>query len=159
MRLVIAAVGRLKAGPERELWLRYVERAGQVGRSVALGPVETVEVAESRARRAEDRRREETTSILAACPAGFRRIALDEGGQGLTSRAFADWLDRRRSDGDGLAFLVGGADGLDRASLGETALVLAFGRMTWPHQLARIMLAEQLYRAATLIAGHPYHRA
>ncbi|HVV95223.1 MAG TPA: 23S rRNA (pseudouridine(1915)-N(3))-methyltransferase RlmH [Hyphomicrobiales bacterium] len=159
MRLLIAAVGRLKAGPERELWARYLERAGQTGRGVALGPIEIAELAESRERRPEDRRREETAALIAACPPGYRRVVLDEGGQALSSRAFADWLDRRRTEAAGLAFLVGGADGLDRNVAGDAAMVLAFGAMTWPHQLARIMLAEQLYRAATLIAGHPYHRA
>jgi 23S rRNA (pseudouridine1915-N3)-methyltransferase len=158
MRLLLAAVGRLKAGPERQLAARYIERAGQVGRNVALGPVDLVELAESRARRAEDRRREESAALLAACPSDYKRVALDEHGRSLSSREVADWLGRRREDAAGVAFLIGGADGLDRDLVAGADLTLALGAMTWPHQLARIMLAEQLYRAATLIAGHPYHR-
>lgn len=160
MRLVIAAVGRLKAGPERDLTRRYLERIGQIGRSLGLDAPEVVELDESRGRRAEERKRDEAAALRAAIDPKLALFVLDEGGKALTSEAFAEAVGRRRDDGAaGIAFVIGGADGLDPSLLAEAQVKLAFGAMTWPHQIVRILLAEQLYRAATILAGHPYHRA
>jgi 23S rRNA (pseudouridine1915-N3)-methyltransferase len=159
MRLVACAVGRMKAGAERELIARYQERVGAAGRGVALGPLEIVEIDEGRARRPEERRAEEALRLIAAVPPGARVVALDENGSGLTSAAFAARLAAWRDEGaPAAAFLIGGADGHGPAARARAELCLSFGAMTWPHQLVRVMLAEQLYRAATIIAGHPYHR-
>jgi 23S rRNA (pseudouridine1915-N3)-methyltransferase len=159
MRIVIAAVGRLKDGPERELVARYAERAAQIGRALALGPVDIREISESRAKRAEDRKREEAAALTALLIPGAPVIALEESGKSLSSLEFASKLGRWRDDGAPAAqFLIGGADGLDPALAKTAALVLSFGRMTWPHQIVRALLSEQIYRAATILAGHPYHR-
>jgi 23S rRNA (pseudouridine1915-N3)-methyltransferase len=160
MRLVITAVGRLKAGPERELAERYRERAGKLTRSIGLSALDIVEIDESRARRPEDRITQEGAALAALLTGDRVRIALDARGQSLTSEALADRLARWRDSGRGAAFfLIGGADGLAGNLKQGADLLLAFGAATWPHQLARIMLLEQLYRAATILAGHPYHRA
>lgn len=160
MRILIAAVGRLKDGPERVLAARYLERANQSGRTLGLGPVDVLEIAESRARRPEDRKREEAAALREAIDARATLIALDERGKTQTSEAFAADLARRRDEGPpSLAFLIGGADGLDPELLARCTARLAFGQMTWPHGLVRVLLAEQVYRAITIIAGHPYHRA
>lgn len=160
MRLVIAAVGRMKAGPERELVGRYLERAGQVGRSIGLGPPEIVELDESRGRRPDDRKRDEAAALAAAIDPRLVIAALDEGGRSTSSEAFAADLGRRRDDGAaGVAFVIGGADGLAPDFLARAEMRIAFGAMTWPHQIVRVLLAEQLYRAATILAGHPYHRS
>jgi len=159
MRLTICAVGRLKAGPERDLIARYAERLNAAGRSLALGPLDVVEIEESRARRPEDRKAEEAGKLLVA--AGTAAIVLlDEHGASLASEAFAERITAWRDGGmPALAFLIGGADGHGEAVKAKAALTLSFGKMTWPHQIVRVLLAEQLYRAATIIAGHPYHRA
>lgn len=160
MRLVIAAVGRLKAGPERELVGRYLERAGQVGRGVGLGVPEIVELDESRARRPQDRKRDEAAALAAALDPRLLIAALDEGGRSPTSEAFAADLGGRRDAGAaGVVFVIGGADGLADEILRRAELRIAFGAMTWPHQIVRLLLAEQIYRAATILAGHPYHRS
>lgn len=159
MRLVVAAVGRLKAGPERDLARRYLERIGQIGRNVGLDAPEVIELDESRARRAEERKRDEAAALRAAIDPKLAIIALDEGGKTPSSEAFAAMVGRRRDDGAaGLAFVIGGADGIDPSLLAQADMKIAFGAMTWPHQIVRILLAEQLYRAATILAGHPYHR-
>lgn len=160
MRLVVAAVGRLKAGPERELARRYLERIGQIGRGVGLDAPSVIELDESRARDAAQRKREEAAALKAALDPKFAIVALDENGKALTSEKFAATIGRRRDDGaTGLAFVIGGADGLDDTFLADAELRIAFGAMTWPHQIVRVLLAEQLYRAATILAGHPYHRS
>jgi 23S rRNA (pseudouridine1915-N3)-methyltransferase len=155
MLMTIAAVGKLKAGPERELYDRYVERAAAAGRSLGL-TFTTREFAESRAATAPARKDQEAETLLGV---GGMTVALDERGKTLDSRAFAERIARWRDDGaGGLTFAIGGPDGHGPALLQKSALRLAFGPMTWPHQLARIMLAEQLYRAVTILSGHPYHR-
>ena len=160
MRLVIAAVGRLKAGPERDLTRRYLERIGQIGRGVGLDAPDVIELDESRARRAEERKRDEAAALKGALDPRLTLCALDENAKALSSEAFAAGLGRRRDDGAaGVAFVIGGADGLDASLLADAEMKIAFGAMTWPHQIVRILLAEQLYRAATILAGHPYHRA
>lgn len=159
MKIVIAAVGRLKDGPERELVARYAERAANAGRQLALGSVEIREAPESRARNADVRKREEAEALATLLPPGAVLIALDEGGKSLSSQDFADWLAQRRDAGaPAIGFVIGGADGLDRSLAGRASLVLSFGRQTWPHQIVRALLAEQIYRAITILAGHPYHR-
>ncbi|MFC3690643.1 23S rRNA (pseudouridine(1915)-N(3))-methyltransferase RlmH [Chenggangzhangella methanolivorans] len=160
MRLVVAAVGRLKAGPERDLARRYLERIGKIGRGVGLDAPDVIELDESRARRAEERKRDEAAALRAALDPKLALFALDEGGKTMSSEAFAAAIGRRRDDGAaGIAFVIGGADGIDPSLLADAQARLAFGAMTWPHQIVRILLAEQLYRAATILAGHPYHRA
>jgi 23S rRNA (pseudouridine1915-N3)-methyltransferase len=160
MRLVVAAVGRLKAGPERELAERYRERVGKLCRTVGFNSIEVVEINESRARRADDRMAQEGPALARVTSGDQVRIVLDPRGQSLTSEAFAERLTRWRDSGRATAyFLIGGADGLADDLTRGADLVLAFGTATWPHQLVRIMLLEQLYRAATILSGHPYHRA
>ncbi|MEJ0094812.1 MAG: 23S rRNA (pseudouridine(1915)-N(3))-methyltransferase RlmH [Methylocella sp.] len=159
MRLLLACVGRSKAGAERELADRYIERARAAGRPIGFTNVELRELEESRARRADDRKVEEAKALTAALISGTEAIALDEGGKSLSSREFALQLGRRRDQGvPALALVVGGPDGLDPRFRDSASLVLSFGAMTFPHQLARIMAAEQIYRAVTILSGHPYHR-
>jgi 23S rRNA (pseudouridine1915-N3)-methyltransferase len=159
MHLSIAAVGRLKAGAERELLGRYRDRFADLGKRLGLGPVTWHELAESRASGAVKRREEEAAALLKRARDAQRIIALDERGQALSSRAFAQLLAKLRDDGtDTLAFLMGGPDGLAQEVRAAAHTTLSLGAMTLPHGLARIVLAEQLYRAATILAGHPYHR-
>jgi 23S rRNA (pseudouridine1915-N3)-methyltransferase len=160
MRVVIAAVGRLKQGPERELATRYRERVVKAGRSVGIGDLEIVEIAESRAREAARRRIEESIALAQLIPDGAATAVLDETGDNLDSTTFADVL-RRWRDHSRLAavFIIGGPDGVTPNLRADADLRIAFGTATWPHQLVRIMLLEQLYRAVTIFAGHPYHRA
>jgi 23S rRNA (pseudouridine1915-N3)-methyltransferase len=160
MRLVVAAVGRLKAGPERELAERYRERVGKLCRALGFNSIEVVEIDESRARRPEDRIAQEGAALAALMSGDHVRLALDASGQSLTSEGLAQRLMRWRDNGRASAyFLIGGADGLAGDLTRGADLVLAFGTATWPHQLVRIMLLEQLYRVATMLSGHPYHRA
>ena len=159
MRVIIAAVGRLKAGPERELSVRYSERAASGGRRIGWQGVAVVEVAESRSRRPQDRRLEEAVALAAAVPEIAAIVALDATGEVLSSPQLAARLGRwRDAETPAVAFLIGGADGLAESLLRRANLRLAFGTATWPHQLVRIMLLEQLYRAMTILSGHPYHR-
>jgi 23S rRNA (pseudouridine1915-N3)-methyltransferase len=160
MRLLIAAVGRLKAGPERELFERYLERANAAGRAVGLAPVEVLEIPESTARRPRDRIAEETAKLEAAVPKGARRIVLDSRGRSLKSEEFAARLAALRDQGaPATAFFLGGADGLAETAGDDADLAVSFGAATFPHQIVRILVAEQIYRAITILSGHPYHRA
>lgn len=159
MRLAIITVGRLKDGPERDLCERYRERSHGLGRSLGLTGPDVTELPESRARRSEERKRDEAAAILSKLSPGLL-IALDERGRSLTSDAFAGRIAAARDAGTGTASLViGGADGLDETIRDRADLTLAFGALTLPHQLVRVLALEQLYRAMTIIAGHPYHRA
>lgn len=159
MRVVLSAIGRLKAGPEREICARYLERAQAASRGVGLAGVDMRECDESRARRAEDRKAEEARALVANIPSGARIVVLDERGKTLGSEAFAADVAAARDAGAGTyALLIGGPDGIDPQLRARASLVLAFGAMTWPHQLVRIMATEQIYRAITILAGHPYHR-
>jgi 23S rRNA (pseudouridine1915-N3)-methyltransferase len=160
MRLVVAAVGRLKQGPERQLAERYRERIAKAGRAVGFKDSEVIEVQESRAHDTERRRTEESIALAQIRPEGAATILLDQGGQNLSSAALADTIRRWRDQGRTAAvFLIGGPDGVAQRLRDEAELCLAFGAATWPHQLVRIMLLEQLYRVVTLLAGHPYHRS
>ncbi len=155
MRITICAVGRLRAGPERTLIDDYLTRFDRTGRALGLGPVDLREV--------EDRKgggmRAEAALLKKALPAGAAVIALDERGKLFSSPEFAGqlagWRDQGRSD---LAFVIGGADGIDPSLRADCDGSLSFGKMVWPHMLVRVMLAEQIYRAASILAGAPYHR-
>jgi len=160
MRIVIAAVGRLKQGGERELAADYRKRAEATARPLGLRDFEVIEIRESRAQDAERRRTEESIALANAIPEGAIVVALDRGGKNLDSGELAALLRVWRGENrPAVCFLIGGADGLAPSLLARAAPRLAFGAATWPHQLARVMLLEQLYRAATILAGHPYHRA
>ncbi len=159
MRIVITAVGRLKQGPERELAETYRKNAAKIGRGFGLRDIEIVEIRESRAGDAERRRTEESIAIANVIPDRARIAMLDERGDNLDSAALAGLLRKwREEDRPAACFIIGGADGLAQSLRERANLKLAFGAATWPHQLVRIMLLEQLYRAGTILAGHPYHR-
>jgi 23S rRNA (pseudouridine1915-N3)-methyltransferase len=160
VRILIAAVGRLKDGPERELAEAYRKRAAAVGRALGWRDIEIVEVRESRAREAERRRTEESIAIATLIPEAAVAVILDEHGQTFDSAGFAGQLRQwRAADKPAACFIVGGADGLAASLRQRAKLMLAFGTATWPHQLVRVMLLEQIYRAGTILTGHPYHRA
>ena len=151
MRLHVAAVGRCKAGPERALYEHFARRV--------TFPLDLIEVEEKRRLPAKALKKREAELLVARAPEGALLVALDEKGKPLTSLAFAKRLGQWRDDGvKDIAFLIGGAEGLDESLLKRAALVLSLGPMTWPHLMARAMLAEQLYRAQSILAGHPYHR-
>ena len=159
MHVTIAAIGKLKDDAERVLVDRYAKRIG-TGRSGGLGPLKEAEAGESRRASATERRDEEAERLLKLIAPSDIRVVLDETGAAMTSEAFAKWIGSQRDSGArGLAFLIGGPDG-HAASMRQSArLLLSLGPMTLPHGLARAVLAEQIYRATTILAGHPYHRA
>jgi 23S rRNA (pseudouridine1915-N3)-methyltransferase len=160
MRLMIAAIGRLKAGAERELAERYRDRVAKAGRAVGLRDIEIVEIRESRAQETAKRVLEESIALANIIPENAVVVALDQSGEALDSESITGVLRGWRDAGRAAAvFCIGGADGLGPELTARADLVLAFGAATWPHQLVRIMLLEQLYRAVTILAGHPYHRA
>ena len=160
MRLIVIAIGRLKKGPERELAERYRERFDDIGRKLGFRGLEIHEIPESRARDAATRISEEAAAISALIPAKSALVALDDRGDSIDSAAFARHLGRFRDESvANTFFLIGGADGLSPDLRRKAKLKLAFGAATWPHQIVRVMLLEQIYRAATILAGHPYHRA
>ena len=159
MRLAVIAVGRLKDGPERELCERYRERAVALGRGLGLSGPDIFELPESRGRRPDERKRDEAAAITAKLLPGLV-IALDERGKSLSSEAFASRLAAARDAGTaGASLIIGGADGLSDDLRDRADLTIAFGALTMPHQIVRALVLEQLYRAMTIIAGHPYHRA
>ena len=155
MKVHICAVGRLRAGPERALLDDYLTRFDKTGRALGLGPVCVHEV--------EDKKGggmpAEAALLERVIPKGAVIVAMDERGKVIKSPDFADkigaWRDEGRSD---LAFVIGGADGVDPGLRAKADFKLSFGAMVWPHMLARVMLSEQLYRAASILAGSPYHR-
>jgi 23S rRNA (pseudouridine1915-N3)-methyltransferase len=151
MRLHLLAIGKAKPGPELELFQQYCRR---------LSPPPTLrELEEKKPLTGEQRKAREAELLLGALPAGATLVALDERGAEMGSEAFAgrirDWRDGGVQD---LAFVIGGADGLHESVRARAALVLSFGRLTWPHMLVRALLAEQLFRAHSILTGHPYHR-
>ncbi|MEX2644379.1 MAG: 23S rRNA (pseudouridine(1915)-N(3))-methyltransferase RlmH [Acetobacterales bacterium] len=151
LRILIAAVGRARRGPEEALFRHYLARM--------RWHAELREIAEARGPTPEAQRREEAGRLRATMPEGARLVALDERGQNIDSVGLATQLGRWRDDGiRDATFAIGGAEGLDPALVESADLVIAFGRATWPHMLVRGMLAEQLYRAETILGGHPYHR-
>ena len=159
MRISILAVGRMKQGPERELVARYLDRAVASGKPLGLTGFAVTELTESRASSAAARKTEEARALHEHLSGHRGLITLDERGTVMGSEDFARRLGRWRDDGtEAVTFVIGGADGLDPALVKEAKLSLSFSPLTWPHQLVRIMLAEQLYRATTILSGHPYHR-
>lgn len=155
MRISIVAVGRLRAGPEKSLLDDYLTRFDRTGRALGLGPAKVIEV--------EDKKNAgmgaEAALLRKALPKGAVICTLDERGRVMSSPDFAQklagWRDGGRQD---LALLIGGADGIDPALRAEADFSISFGSMVWPHMLVRVMLAEQIYRAATILSGGPYHR-
>ena len=159
MRIGVHAVGRMKAGPERELADRYFSRFAKAGPAIGLEFSGVAEIAESRARSADERRREEAAA-LDTHRGDAALVLLDERGRNPASEDIAGQIAKLRDAGrKRLVFAIGGPDGHDAASRDGADMVLSFGAQTWPHQLVRVMLAEQLYRAATILSGHPYHRS
>lgn len=157
---MVIAIGRLKQGPERELADRYAARFDDAGRKLGFRGLEVREIPESRARDTATRISEEAAAIAALMPEKSVLIALDEHGDSIDSSMFARHLGRWRDESvANTIFLIGGADGLSPELQRKAKLRLSFGRATWPHQLVRVLLLEQIYRAATILAGHPYHRA
>ncbi|MGB3043487.1 MAG: 23S rRNA (pseudouridine(1915)-N(3))-methyltransferase RlmH [Xanthobacteraceae bacterium] len=160
MRIMVIAVGRLKQGPERELADRYAARFDDAGRKLGFRGLEIREIPESRARDAATRIAEEAAAIAALMPEKSVLVALDERGDSIDSSTFARHLGRWRDESvANTIYVIGGADGLSPELQRKAKLRLAFGKATWPHQLVRVLLLEQIYRAATILAGHPYHRA
>ncbi len=156
MRLHVCAVGRLRAGPERDLTDDYYTRFDRTGRPLGLGPVVEIEV--------EDKKNlgmsAEAVLLDRAIPNGALIATLDERGRVMSSPEFAEQLARWRDGGrQDVAFVIGGADGIDPALRARADFSLSFGKMVWPHMLVRVMLAEQIYRAATILGGGPYHRS
>jgi len=160
MRVHICAVGRLKTGPEKLLLDDYMSRLDAAGRGIGIAALPIAEVEEKRRSDATELMEREAALLAAAMPKGALIVALDERGRVETSEAFARRLGKWRDTGTAdIAFLIGGANGLAPSLRDGAAHVMAFGAMTWPHMLVRVMLAEQLYRAVTILSGHPYHRA
>lgn len=159
MRISLFAVGRLKSGPEKELAERYLDRFAKAGPAVGLELAKITEINESRSGNAETRKREEAAALDKMLGDGAVLVLLDERGKALDSPAFAELLRSIRDQGKrDLMIAIGGPDGLDPDLTSKAAHMLSFGKMTWPHQLVRVMLGEQLYRAVTILSGHPYHR-
>lgn len=159
MRIHLGAVGRLKAGPERKLAELYLERAATLGRSAGISSVSVAEIVESRAATADLRMADEAARLRPSLADDTITIALDAAGRDITSEEFAALIGRWRDGGTAtLAFYIGGPDGLAPELKARADCRLAFGRMTWPHRLVRIMLLEQIYRSVTILVNHPYHR-
>jgi len=159
MRLTVAAVGRARAAPEQALFELHWERAAALGPKLGFPKLDLVVIETSRAAGAEARMQEEAAKLSARLPASAHRIALDEAGRSLSSEAFARQLASLRDRGGAdIAFLIGGPDGLSPALRRGAEERLAFGPQTWPHLMVRAMLAEQIYRAFTILSGHPYHQ-
>lgn len=158
MRLGLICVGRLKAGPERELYARYSERIATM-RQIGIEGLELKEIDESKARSPAERMAREGEALLGALAADARLAVFDERGKATDSPAFAKFITRERDAGrKALWFAVGGSEGLDDTVRARARAVFSFGAMTLPHQLVRILAAEQIYRAMTILSGHPYHR-
>lgn len=153
MRLQLIAVGRLRKGPEKALVDDYLDRFAKVGRGLGFPAVQLVEVGDRGGMEGE------ADAILKAVHPGAALVVMDERGRQMTSPDLADELAALRDDARDVALVIGGADGLAPALRGRADLAVSFGAMVWPHMLVRAMLAEQLYRAASILAGTPYHRA
>ena len=155
MRLRIIAIGRLRNGPEKDLIEDYIARFNRTGRLFGLGPAELIDLEDKKS----GGKAAEGALLLKAIPASAVVIALDEHGEMQTSTDFAQTLARVRDQAPAeLIFVIGGADGLATEVLARSDASLSFGKMVWPHMLARVMLTEQLYRAASILSGGPYHR-
>lgn len=160
MRLTVAAIGRLRGGPEQALVDDYANRIRAGGRALGISAFELREMEAPKGLSGDKRRERESALLIESTGAGAKRVILDERGDNLSSDSIAGKIMRWRDDGaPEIAFMIGGADGHAKALLEKADLKLAFGRATFPHMLVRVMLVEQIYRATTIIAGHPYHRA
>lgn len=159
MRISISAVGRWRAGPEKTLTDDYLTRAGGAGRSLGLTGFTLTEVEEKRRLEGDALKAAEAALLKSTIPRGAKLVMLDERGRMEPSPAFAARLGQWRDTGvSDLAFIIGGADGLDPAFRDSADHLLAFSPMTWPHMLVRVLLSEQIYRAVSILSGHPYHR-
>ena len=159
MKIGISSIGKLKAGPERELFDRYMKRSLSAGPQLGFSSFAVREFVESRASSADQRKQQEAELILSSAQKGAAICALDENGKDFTSEQFANLLASSRDQGiSQFVFALGGPDGHGSNLLQTANPVIRFGKMTWPHQVARILLAEQIYRALTILNGHPYHR-
>ncbi len=155
MKLSLIVVGKLRKGPEAALIEDYLTRFDRIGRNMGLGPASVIEVEDKKG----GGKPAEAALLAKALPDNATLVVLDERGKLLTSPDFATKIAGWRDQGQAnLAFMIGGADGLDASLLARADLKLSFGKMVWPHMLARVMLAEQLYRAASILSGAPYHR-
>ncbi len=158
MRALLLAVGRMKKGPERELAQRYGDRLVSAGKSVGLTGIDHVELPESRGAQPAQRQADEAQALLAKVPDNAAVIVFDERGKSIDSPTFAarigDMIDVARRP----VFVIGGADGLDYTVRDRAELVVSFGKLTMPHQIVRILVLEQVYRAVTILSGHPYHK-
>jgi 23S rRNA (pseudouridine1915-N3)-methyltransferase len=158
MKLGLICVGRMKAGPERELFARYAGRVAAL-RRMGLDGLDLKEIDESKAANPPERRAQEGAALLAALPPEAVLAAFDERGKGADSAAFANFIARERDAGrKAMWFAIGGAEGLDECVRERACALFSFGEMTLPHQLVRVLAAEQVYRAMTILSGHPYHR-
>lgn len=157
MKLKISAIGKLKSGPERELFDRYIKRARVSGAQLGFPNIAISEFGESAAPTVPLRKQQEAARLL---PTGAgMALCFDEHGKHLSSPEFSRFLATERDNGTSeLNLILGGPDGLSPEILNKAKICVSFGKMTWPHQIARILLAEQLYRAMTILSGHPYHR-
>lgn len=156
MRVSLCVVGRLRGGPERDLIDDYLMRFDRTGRALGLGPASVIEVEDKKGGGSAA----EAALLRKAIPDGAFLVTLDERGKVMTSPEFANkiagWRDNSQRD---VAFVIGGADGIAPDLRSQADFSISFGKMVWPHMLARVMLTEQLYRAANIISGGPYHRA
>ncbi|WP_256754413.1 23S rRNA (pseudouridine(1915)-N(3))-methyltransferase RlmH [Mesorhizobium sp. Mes31] len=160
MKISVHAVGRMKAGPEKQLADRYFERFAKSGPPVGLEFAGVAEIAEGRPQTANERRREEGQRLQTQLQPGMALILLDERGKSFSSEEFAGRIGLLRDGGrKAVVIAIGGADGHEQSLRDQADLVVSFGALTWPHQLVRVMLGEQLYRVATILSGHPYHRS
>ena len=160
MRISVLAVGKLKDAEERGISDRYVTRFNGAGRAIGLGPIDIRELNESRQPSAEERKQDEAARLMKDLAAGAFIVALDPAGRSLSSEVFARLLGEKRDGAvKSCAFLIGGPDGHGAQALKPPVFKLSLGALTLPHGLARVVLLEQIYRAATILSGHPYHRA
>ena len=159
MRLIIAAIGRMKNGPERELIDRYKDRISKSGKAVGISSFDIIEIAESREQSTDARKTEEAALLLSKLPENCTIVCFDERGKTPSSRKFATSLQSHLDTGcQACAFIIGGPDGLAESWRQSGREVISFGALTMPHQLVRVLVAEQIYRAITIMTGHPYHR-
>jgi len=158
MRLAVAAIGRLKAGPERDLVARYADRIEKSGRALGIAGMDKIELAESRAQATDQRKRDEAEALQNRLGGFPTLIAFDERGKTLSSPEFSNLVRDALDGGQSLACVIGGPDGLAPSVREQAKITVSFGRLTMPHQLVRVLVLEQLYRATTILSGHPYHR-
>jgi 23S rRNA (pseudouridine1915-N3)-methyltransferase len=158
MKISILAIGRLKSGAEQTLFNRYLDLFNAAARHLKMPPMAVAEIGESRSGSVAERKDAEARELLAKVGSA-RLVALDEQGQSLTSYEFTAMMSRLRDEALDVAFAIGGPDGHGDGLKSAAHFQLSLGRMTLPHGLVRIVLAEQLYRAVTIMRGHPYHRA